>query len=329
MNPKVSVIVCTYNQEDTIGAALDSILAQRTDFDFEVLVADDCSGDRTPDICRDYERRYPEKVRAIINEENKGVADNYFDTLYECRGKYIADLAGDDVWTDPGKLARQAALMDSDPSVVLCHGAWKYLHLDGNMTVSADHAVPGSNYVVDGSDLLPYIIQHRKDKAFIHLCTSMYRRDTAIALTQKYSEFFYGRHLPCEDFQLEVLMAASGRIAYDCTPVLAYRVGHPSLSSDESPAKAALFASRVAVMTKKLADELTVDPSTLSDFYTSQMLYAISLAFVSGKKEVAAEVAEAVEIIRPLLPARAKAALAMMKIRPVWLLGRLGYSLIR
>lgn len=329
MNPKVSVIVCTYNQEDTLGAALDSILAQQTDFDFEILVADDCSTDGTPHICRDYERRYPGTVRAIINEANKGVADNYFDTLYECRGKYIADLAGDDIWTDTGKLARQAALMDSDPSIVLCHAAWKYLYPDGSMAVSKKHAMPSENYINDGSTLLPYILQHRIDKAFIHLCTSMYRRDTAIALTQKYSDFFYGRHLPCEDYQLEVLMAASGRIAYDCTPVLAYRVGHPSLSSTENPAKAAVFASRVAVMTQKLAEELTVDPAILKNFYTSQLLYAISLAFASGDKKAAAEVTEAVAATHPELPARAKMALAMMKIHPLWLLGRLGYRLIR
>ena len=67
MTPKVSVIVCTYNQEGTIGAALDSILAQKTDFDFEIVVADDCSADRTPAICREYAARYPGKVRAIIN----------------------------------------------------------------------------------------------------------------------------------------------------------------------------------------------------------------------------------------------------------------------
>ena len=214
MTPKVSVIVCTYNQEDTIGAALDSILAQQTDFDFEVVVADDCSADRTPAICREYAERYPGKVHAILNDENKGIADNYYDTLYECRGKYIADLAGDDLWTDPNKLARQAALMDSDPSIVLCHGAWQYLHPDGSMSFSEDHAVPDQDYVVDGAKMLPYLLQHRKDEVFIHLCTSMYRRDTAIALTQKYSDFFYGRNLPCEDFQLEVLMAASGRLPH-------------------------------------------------------------------------------------------------------------------
>lgn len=329
MTPKVSVIVCTYNQEDTIGAALDSILAQKTDFDFEIVVADDCSADRTPAICREYAARYPGKVRAILNEENKGIADNYYDTLYECRGKYIADLAGDDIWTDPDKLARQAALMDSDPSIVLCHAAWKYLHPDGSMTFSEDHAVPHQDYIVDGAKALPYLLQHRKDEVFIHLCTAMYRRDTAIALTQKYSDFFYGRSLPCEDFQLEVLMAASGRIAYDCTPVLAYRVSHESLSSTENPAKAAIFASKVAVMTKKLAEELTFDPALLKDFYSRQMLFAISRAFISGKAEAAREAVSATSFIAPELPARARYVLFAMKLKPLWHLSRMAYKIAR
>jgi len=329
MSPKVSVIVCTYNQEDTIGIALDSILTQQTDFDFEVVVADDCSTDRTPQICREYAERYPGKVRAIINEENKGIADNYYDTLYECRGKYIADLAGDDIWTDPHKLARQAALMDSDPSIVLCHGAWQYLHPDGSISFSESHAVPDRNYVVDGAEILPYLLQHRKEEVFIHLCTSMYRRDTAIALIQKYSDFFYGRDLPCEDFQLEVLMANSGRIAYDSTPVLAYRVGHDSLSSQLNPAKAAIFAGKVAVMTKKLAEELTFDPSQLKEFYTRQMLFSISQAFISGKAEAAKEAISATSFIAPELPARAKFALSTMKFKPLWYISRMAYKIIK
>ncbi|MDE5683220.1 MAG: glycosyltransferase family 2 protein [Muribaculaceae bacterium] len=329
MTPKVSVIVCTYNQEDTIGAALDSILAQQTDFDFEVVVADDCSADRTPAICREYAERYPGKVRAILNDENKGIADNYYDTLYECRGKYIADLAGDDLWTDPNKLARQAALMDSDPSIVLCHGAWQYLHPDGSMSFSEDHAVPDQDYVVDGAKMLPYLLQHRKDEVFIHLCTSMYRRDTAIALTQKYSDFFYGRNLTCEDFQLEVLMAASGRIAYDCTPVLAYRTGHDSLSSMENPAKAAIFASKVAAMTKKLAEELTFDPTLLKDFYTRQMLFAISKAFISGRNDAARQAMADSAFVSPQLPRRARFALAAMKFKPLWAVCRMAYKLFQ
>lgn len=327
MEPKVSVIVCTYNQEDTIGAALDSILAQQTDFDFEIVVADDASADRTPDICRDYARRYPHRVRAILNNENKGVADNYFCTLYECRGRYIADLAGDDVWLDTGKLARQAAILDADPSVVLVHSAWRFLLPDGSLKEPDHHAVPAESSVSDGAALLMPLFQHSNDKYFIHLCASMYRRDTAIALSQKYSDFFFGRELPCEDYQLEVLMAANGRIASEPSVVLGYRTGHASVSSEENPAKSAVFAARIARLTCRLADELCFDKSLLAGYFSRQMLFAIAQAFASGNRHARAEVAAAVDCTKPELPRRARAALMLMKIPPVWWVARTIYKL--
>ncbi len=329
MEPKVSVIVCTYNHEDTVGAALDSILAQRTDFDFEIVVSDDCSADGTADIVRSYAARYPDRVRAIFNAENKGVADNYFDTLYECRGRYIADLAGDDVWTDTGKLARQAALMDSDPSIVLCHGAWCFLHPDGSMSEPSGYAKPASAGVVEAGEAVPLLLQHRRSEFFIHLCTSMYRRDTAIALTQKYSEFFYGRDLPCEDLQLEVLMAANGRIAYDPAPVLAYRVGHDSVSSPVNMAKNAVFTARIVALTLRLADELCADKSALAPYFDGAMTYAASRALISGSAQAAAECSRTASLLAPhRLPAKVRVALALMRSRFTHTVSRFAYKLI-
>lgn len=329
MNPIVSVIVCTYNQEGTIGAALDSILAQITDFDYEIVVADDCSTDGTRDICRDYAARFPDRIRLILNDENLGIADNYFGTLYECRGKYIADLAGDDIWSDPHKLSRQVAVMDSDPAIVLCHAAWRYLHADGSTSEPQGFARPEKPYVCDGATLVTSLLQHRRDKVFIHLCSAMYRRDTAVALTQKFSEFFYGRALPCEDFQLEVLMATAGRIAYDPTEVLLYRVGQKSISSFENPAKSAIFASKVAVLTHALATELNADMAGMADFFSRQMLFATALAFESGDKQAAAEAFAAVTATSPVLPLRARTALALMKVKPLWYLTRHAFKLLR
>lgn len=84
--PKVSVIVCTYNQEQTIARSLESILTQKTDFPYEIILADDCSSDSTPEICADYARRYPDIIRPFLNKRNKGVVDNYFDCVEACRG---------------------------------------------------------------------------------------------------------------------------------------------------------------------------------------------------------------------------------------------------
>ena len=124
MKPLVSVIVLTYNQQDTIARTLDSILAQRVSFPFEIVIGEDAGTDGTRSICEDYVRRYPDKVRLMPKAPNKGVVRNYFDTLEACRGEYIADCAGDDYWTSDTKLQRQADILMQRPEVAVVHTAW-------------------------------------------------------------------------------------------------------------------------------------------------------------------------------------------------------------
>lgn len=113
--PKVSVVTITYNHERYIREALDSFVAQRTDFSFEVVVADDCSTDRTPEIIAEYAEKYPAIIRPILRKKNIGAIKNSIDALSTARGTYIAMCEGDDYWTDPTKLQRQADFMDAHP----------------------------------------------------------------------------------------------------------------------------------------------------------------------------------------------------------------------
>ena len=98
MEDKISVIVTTYNQEDTIGRTLNSILAQKCHLPIEIIIGEDCSTDNTRSVCKDYAQRYPQIIRLMPKAENKGIQNNYYDCLLECKGKYIADCAGDDFW---------------------------------------------------------------------------------------------------------------------------------------------------------------------------------------------------------------------------------------
>ena len=104
--PKVCVGVMTFNQSRYIRQALDSILTQRTDFDFEVLVHDDCSTDGTREIVQSYVAAHPGKVRAILQKENQFSRGQRIILLVlpEMAGTYFALLDGDDFWTDPSKL---------------------------------------------------------------------------------------------------------------------------------------------------------------------------------------------------------------------------------
>lgn len=114
--PKVSVCVITYNQENYISQCLQSIVDQVTDFDFEVIVGDDCSTDGTRAILQEFADRYPEIVKPIYQEKNIGGGVHNFLTVHQAaRGEYIAHVDGDD-YCLPGKLQAQADLLDNDPS---------------------------------------------------------------------------------------------------------------------------------------------------------------------------------------------------------------------
>ena len=111
-SPLVSVRVVTYNQEKYIGECLDGILKQVTDFEYEIVIGEDCSQDRTREICFEYQKRHPNKIRVLWWHENvREMGGNQARTQAHCRGEYIALLEGDDYWTDPLKLQKQVDLI--------------------------------------------------------------------------------------------------------------------------------------------------------------------------------------------------------------------------
>lgn len=281
LTPKVSVIVCTYNQEATIGRALDSILSQRVDFPYEIILADDCSADSTPEICRRYASLHPDVIRLFINPHNKGVVDNYFDCVEASRGTYISDLAGDDEWIDPDKLAKQARILDSDKEISLCHAAWRPVYPDGTIGSTDSWCIPDKAYISRQGELTLSLLRHEKRKAFIHLCTAMYRRDLVIGLMARYPTLFRDKLLTCEDLQINVMLSHAGMIAYIPDIVLHYSVGNPSVSSDEDPLKVIRFYSGIVRLTARIAVVLGINSDTLSGYYHEVMQYIIMQYFVN------------------------------------------------
>ena len=81
--PLVTVLVTTYNQEKYIANALDSVLAQRTDFPFEIYVSEDCGSDGTRAILEGYAARYPEQIRLRLRSRNVGISRNWYEGLHK------------------------------------------------------------------------------------------------------------------------------------------------------------------------------------------------------------------------------------------------------
>lgn len=131
-NPKLSVVLITYNHEKYIRKALDSVLMQETDFPFEIVVGEDMSPDDTRNIVKEYRDKYPEQIRLVHREKNTGRPTlNVYETTMKCRGDYIAYLEGDDYWTDPEKLKKQVAFLEEHPEYIACTHAHKMIDDEG------------------------------------------------------------------------------------------------------------------------------------------------------------------------------------------------------
>lgn len=120
---KVSIICNVYNHEKYIRDALESFVMQKTNFEFEVLVHDDASTDKTADIIREFEEEYPNIIKPIYQIENQYSKNIPIGSTYQkprVKGKYVAICEGDDYWTDPYKLQKQFDAMEMHPELDVC-----------------------------------------------------------------------------------------------------------------------------------------------------------------------------------------------------------------
>lgn len=120
---EVSVLCLAYNHEKYIKKCLDSILAQKTNFKYEIIINDDASTDNTTNIIKEYEEKYPEIIKPIYQIENKyskgeAIVEEYM--LPKATGKYIAFCECDDWWLSDDKLQKQYDYMELNDECVLC-----------------------------------------------------------------------------------------------------------------------------------------------------------------------------------------------------------------
>lgn len=134
-NPFVSVVVLTYNQEQLIEQCLDSILSQQCNFEFELIVGEDCGTDRTREICKKYQLKYPQIVKLLLQDSNQGLIKNFADLMSLCKGKYIAHCAGDDYWCDDLKLQKQVDFLENNQDYGFVRTGFHYLFPETNKLV--------------------------------------------------------------------------------------------------------------------------------------------------------------------------------------------------
>lgn len=121
--PRVSVVMITYNHENFIAEAINGVLIQECDFEVELIIANDCSTDKTHEVILDILQNHPRAhwIKYTNHTENKGMMPNFIWALQQAKGKYIALCEGDDYWTYPSKLQKQVDFLDTNLDYIVCY----------------------------------------------------------------------------------------------------------------------------------------------------------------------------------------------------------------
>lgn len=209
-NIKVSVLVTTYNQEEYIAQTVNSALDQETDFDYEIVIGDDASADRTPQILLELQKAHPEKIRLLLHEKNLGWKGkyNFLSALKECRGEYVAVLDGDDYWTSPLKLQKQIDFLESHPDCFLCFHNVLGLNLDAPheskpMCYEDQKEISTLADIAAGNFMVP--------------CAVMFRNSLG-----EFPESFY--NLMAADWMIYVMCGERGNLGYINEVLATYRI---------------------------------------------------------------------------------------------------------
>ena len=227
-SPVVSVVMITYNHEPYIRQAIDSILCQKTDFEFELVIGEDCSTDKTREICFEYQNLHPEKVRVLWSSRNLNSIglSNEQRTISHCRGEYLAFCEGDDYWTDSQKLQKQVDLIRVKKAV-MCVAFTDWTYPDGRVV----HSVYENKEFVTFEDFKNH---------YFHTTTYLINRNAYGEMRLRYKDID-----AWTDMKVEFCMESIGKICLLPETVSTYRWSGSGVASSLDAAGSAEFHAKM------------------------------------------------------------------------------------
>lgn len=286
---KISVGVITYNQEATIRQTLDSILAQKGDFDLELVIGEDCSPDGTYAICADYAKRYPDVVKLLPNEHNLGIMANFARVMRACTGDYIGICAGDDYWCNVQKLQKQLDYFQAhkDVGVVTCSGYKHYVLRDEMVP----NAIAPIHPIEDGNIKPFYFSKDYPGGVYAMPLTLLIKRDLF-----KYIDFdeYIRRGFPVEDFPMQAVLAQHAKWGHINDLCVVYRVYQESATFISFGHPKYMLYHRGLAEIRRYLNELFPCDACISEeelqeqvFYKEFLLYLHKFEYMKAKQLVA------------------------------------------
>lgn len=283
---RISVAVITYNQQETIGQTLDSILAQKGDFELELVIGEDCSRDNTLAICKQYVEKHPNTIKLLSGPKNLGITANYFRTLQACTGEYIGDIAGDDYYCDDHALEKQMRYLQSHPEVgVLGANGYRYYVRRGKRVI-------GENELVTKMNAKAFFFSpDYRGGVLIQGGGSMIRRELLNYID--YNEIIR-RKLPVEDYPMQAIWSQYTKFWRLDDPIVVYRVYKESATFISFDHPKYLEYYKGLAETRRYLNELFPDDICFTEeqlqeqlFYKEFLLYVHQLDYKRAKQLIA------------------------------------------
>ena len=215
-DPLLSVALITYRHQKYIEQAVEGSLMQEGIEDFEIVVGDDKSLDDTVSIIRNTLKDHP-NVRFLQRKKNVGMHRNWLDTIMACKGKYIALIEGDDLWTDSRKLKKQIDILEKNPDLSLCFTDAAVIN---EMDDGQEYGTYLSHQDVD-IDKRIFTSEDLSRQNFISTVSVVMRNQTHWPVNRHYYSS------PYVDWIILMLKAIQGDMAFIPDVTCAYRV-HPT-----------------------------------------------------------------------------------------------------
>ena len=219
-NTLVSVCSLCYNQKEWICKCIEGILSQKTSFPYEIIIHDDCSTDGTREIVKEYQARYPYKIKLILPNENqysKGI-DMFSKCVEQARGKYIAWCEGDDLWTDENKLQRQVDYLELHPQCSL-------VYTNTDIFIEKENRIE-TNALSSGFIKPPKTFkEHLKYAGHLAPLTWMFRKDCFVFNSKRYTDWSYSIALD---------LFAHGEVHFLNKSTALYRIFNQSISHSQT-----------------------------------------------------------------------------------------------
>lgn len=259
---KLTIISTVYNQAPFIAQMIKSVLMQKTDFNVEFIIANDCSTDNSREIIEKFARGNS-CIKFINNKRNIGFIRNYAQCLEIAKGKYVAGLGGDDYYIDENKLQMQVNFLDANPEYGMVHTNFDELYMQ-KRGIKPRYM---KNCQREGRFLQGDIFYRLVVNNKVNAVTACFKRsliaDSGIIDRFKKEEF------KIEDLPMWLQISKSHKVGYLIKSTVCYRRNENSACHFRDIDESLNYNKHVLSICRSFLEEKNLDKSQI-DFYCDQ-----------------------------------------------------------